>query len=164
MIATANDNPQVGIVSPHAKQATALNFFASTIICWSILVGAFVVDQMLPAQNTGKVIAILAPSATEVEMSVAVSAAQVETLAPTRYSKAMVVQSWEPGFVGRLKDAGAVTVLGNARYYQRFGFTRSSAEALETPFSRENTLLYPIRSENAGIMAELVYPAAYSRL
>ena len=66
---------------------------------------------MLPAQNTGKVIAILAPSATEVEMSVAVSAAQVETLAPTRYSKAMVVQSWEPGFVGRLKDAGAVTVV-----------------------------------------------------
>ncbi|MBA85674.1 GNAT family N-acetyltransferase [Thalassobius sp. S69A] len=64
----------------------------------------------------------------------------------------------------RKVDAGAVTVLGNARYYQRFGFTRSSAEALETPFSRENTLLYPIRSENAGIMAELVYPAAYSRL
>ncbi len=66
--------------------------------------------------------------------------------------------------IARQADAGAVTVLGNARYYQRFGFTRSAAEALETPFSKENTLMYPIRIENAGIMAELVYPPAYSRL
>lgn len=64
----------------------------------------------------------------------------------------------------RLADAGAVTVLGNAQYYQRFGFTRTAAEALETPFSRENTLMYPIRIENAGLMAELVFPPAYSRL
>lgn len=63
----------------------------------------------------------------------------------------------------RQADAGAVTVLGNVRYYQRFGFTRSAAEALETPFSRDETLMYPIRIENAGIMAELVYPAPYSR-
>lgn len=64
----------------------------------------------------------------------------------------------------RQAEAKAVTVLGNARYYQRFGFTRTAAEALETPFSRENTLMYPIRIENAGVMAELVYPPAYSRL
>jgi putative acetyltransferase len=64
----------------------------------------------------------------------------------------------------RQSDAGAVTVLGNARYYQRFGFTRTAAEQLETPFSKENTLMYSIRIENAGIMAELVYPPAYSRL
>ena len=64
----------------------------------------------------------------------------------------------------RQADAGAVTVLGNVRYYQRFGFTRTAAEFLETPFSKENTLMYPIRIENAGIMAELVYPPAYSRL
>lgn len=61
-------------------------------------------------------------------------------------------------------QAGAVTVLGNARYYQRFGFTRTAAEALETPFSKKDTLMYPIRIENAGIMVELVYPPAYSRL
>lgn len=64
----------------------------------------------------------------------------------------------------RQADAGAVTVLGHARYYQRFGFTRTAAEALETPFSRDNTLMYPIRIENAGLMAELVYPTAYSCL
>ncbi|WP_319825603.1 N-acetyltransferase [Thalassovita sp.] len=66
--------------------------------------------------------------------------------------------------VARAEGAGAVTVLGDARYYQRFGFTRTAAEALETPFSRDNTLMYPIRIENAGLMAELVYPPAYSRL
>lgn len=66
--------------------------------------------------------------------------------------------------VARQADAPAVTVLGNARYYQRFGFTRTAAEALETPFAQETTLMYPIRIETAGIMAELVYPGAYSRL
>jgi putative acetyltransferase len=64
----------------------------------------------------------------------------------------------------RQTDASAVTVLGNARYYLRFGFTRTAAEALETPYSKKDTLMYPIRIENAGIMAELVYPPAYSRL
>lgn len=64
----------------------------------------------------------------------------------------------------RQQDASAVTVLGHARYYQRFGFTRTAAERLETPFSLENTLMYPIRIETAGIEAELVYPPAYSRL
>lgn len=64
----------------------------------------------------------------------------------------------------RSVNAGAVTVLGNAGYYQRFGFARSSGEALETPFSTENTLLYPIRPETAGGMTELIYPPAYSRL
>jgi putative acetyltransferase len=64
----------------------------------------------------------------------------------------------------RQADAGAVTVLGNARYYQRFGFTRTAAEALETPFAKDETLMYPIRIENAGIMAELVFAPAYECL
>lgn len=64
----------------------------------------------------------------------------------------------------RKQNAGAVTVLGNARYYQRFGFTKSAASALETPFPKDITLMYPIRIENAEIMAELVYPSAYARL
>jgi hypothetical protein len=40
-------NPETAPTAPPGtKQASALNFLASSIICWSILVGAFVVDQM----------------------------------------------------------------------------------------------------------------------
>lgn len=58
----------------------------------------------------------------------------------------------------------AISVLGNAGFYQRFGFTRCAARNLDTPFSLENTLLYPIRPELAGHKAELKYPNAFSRL
>jgi len=64
----------------------------------------------------------------------------------------------------RQADAGAVTVLGHAKYYQRFGFTRTAAEGLVTSFAQENTLMYPIRVENAGIETRLEYSAAYSRM
>ena len=62
----------------------------------------------------------------------------------------------------RQADAGAVTVLGHAKYYQRFGFTRTAAEGLEASLAGDNTLMYPIRIENAGIETRLEYPAAYS--
>jgi len=47
----------------------------------------------------------------EAEISVAVTIAQGEKLAPTRYGKAIVVQSSTAGFVDRLENAGAVTVI-----------------------------------------------------
>lgn len=109
--ATANENGNIAAAPASAKQASVLNFLASSIICWSILVGAFIVDQMLPPEGTGTVIAIFPPAMSEAEMSVAVTVARGEPLAPTRYSKAMVVQSSDPDFVDRLEQAGAVTVI-----------------------------------------------------
>ncbi len=105
-------NPETAPTAPpRTKQASALNFLASSIICWSILVGAFVVDQMLPPNGTGTVIAVFPPAMSEAEISVAVTIAQGEKLAPTRYGKAIVVQSSTAGFVDRLENAGAVTVI-----------------------------------------------------
>lgn len=66
---------------------------------------------MLPPQGTGTVIAVFPPAMSAAEISVAVSAAQGESLAPTRYSKAVVVQSSTADFVDRLENAGAVTVI-----------------------------------------------------
>lgn len=108
---TAHENEKVAIAPAGAKQASALNFLASSIICWSILVGAFIVDQMLPPQDAGTVIAVFPPAMSEAEISVAVTTAHGEPVAPTRYEKALVVQSSTPGFVDRLESAGAVTVI-----------------------------------------------------
>ncbi|MFY0680865.1 MAG: N-acetyltransferase [Thalassovita sp.] len=64
----------------------------------------------------------------------------------------------------RQSEACAITVLGSAAFYQRFGFTRNAARNLDTPFSLENTLLNPIKPHVAGRKAVLEYPRAFSRL
>ena len=110
-IATAPREDSAVAAPAGAKQATALNFFASTIICWAILLGAFAVDQMLPPEDSGTVIAVFSPATSAAEISVAVAAARGERLSATRYPRAVVVESAEPGFVARLKSAGAVTVI-----------------------------------------------------
>ncbi|MGR3323547.1 MAG: GNAT family N-acetyltransferase [Pseudooceanicola sp.] len=63
----------------------------------------------------------------------------------------------------RRQKAAAVTVLGDARYYQRFGFTRKAAENLTSPFPEEHTLVYPIAPGSAGTAAHLVYADAFMR-
>ncbi|MGB2202130.1 MAG: GNAT family N-acetyltransferase [Pseudooceanicola atlanticus] len=63
----------------------------------------------------------------------------------------------------RQAKAPAVTVLGNRRFYQRFGFTRKAAENLETDYPPEHTLLYPIAPRTAGTSARLVYPDAFTQ-
>lgn len=65
-------------------------------------------------------------------------------------------------FVRRQK-AEAITVLGDSRYYRRFGFTHKAAENLTSPFPEEHTLLYPIAPGSAGTRAELVYADAFMR-
>ncbi|MGI3165302.1 GNAT family N-acetyltransferase [Pseudooceanicola sp. 200-1SW] len=64
----------------------------------------------------------------------------------------------------RRAGARAITVLGDGRYYQRFGFTYKSAENLETPYCGDQTLLYPIAAGTAFAAEKLVYPAAYREL
>ncbi|WP_323780308.1 N-acetyltransferase [Thalassovita sp.] len=66
--------------------------------------------------------------------------------------------------VARRQGVPAITVLGPLGYYRRFGFTRAAARNLSTPFSEENTLLYPIRPEMAERAGDLRYPQAFSRL
>ncbi len=64
----------------------------------------------------------------------------------------------------RRAGAKAVTVLGDGRYYQRFGFTYKSAENLETPYAADRTLLYPIAPGTAFASEKLVYPPAFREL
>ncbi|WP_217701719.1 GNAT family N-acetyltransferase [Pseudooceanicola sp. HF7] len=61
----------------------------------------------------------------------------------------------------RRAGARAVTVLGDGRYYQRFGFTYKAAKNLTTPYSIENTLLYPIAAGTAFAEERLVYSSAF---
>ncbi len=62
----------------------------------------------------------------------------------------------------RRAHAKAITVLGDGRYYQRFGFTYKAAQNLKTPYSIADTLLYPIAAGTAFAEEELVYARAYS--
>ncbi|MBY5974470.1 N-acetyltransferase [Ferrimonas balearica] len=64
----------------------------------------------------------------------------------------------------RRSGAKAITVLGDGRYYQRFGFTYKSAENLTSPYCADQTLLYPIAAGTAFAEERLVYPAAYREL
>lgn len=64
----------------------------------------------------------------------------------------------------RRAGARAITVLGDGRYYQRFGFTYKSAENLTTPYDAANTLLYPIAPGTAFATEHLVYPPAFNDL
>lgn len=63
----------------------------------------------------------------------------------------------------RQQKAAAITVLGDGRYYRRFGFTHKAAENLTSPFPEEHTLLYPLAPGSAGQAAQLVYPDAFLR-
>jgi hypothetical protein len=94
---------------PHRRSET-YGIFASTIICWAILFGAFIVDQKLPPQQAGTVVAIFAPDASPAEIATAISDARGAVVMQTRYAKARVAKSADTGFVGRLTDAGAIAV------------------------------------------------------
>ncbi|QPM92131.1 GNAT family N-acetyltransferase [Pseudooceanicola algae] len=61
----------------------------------------------------------------------------------------------------RRAGAKAITVLGDGRYYQRFGFTYKAAQNLTTPYTVENTLLYPIAAGTAFAEERLVYSNAF---
>ncbi|MWB77812.1 GNAT family N-acetyltransferase [Pseudooceanicola sp. 216_PA32_1] len=63
----------------------------------------------------------------------------------------------------RRAKAQAITVLGDTRYYRRFGFTHKAAENLTSPFPEEHTMLYPIAAGTAGTRAHLIYPDAFMR-
>jgi len=63
----------------------------------------------------------------------------------------------------RRSGARAITVLGDTRFYQRFGFTHGAAENLTSPFPEEHTMLYPIAPGTAGTRAHLQYPDAFMR-
>lgn len=64
----------------------------------------------------------------------------------------------------RRAGADAVTVVGDGRYYQRFGFTYRAAQNLTTPYNLERTLLYPIAPGTAFSNETLVYPDAFAEV
>ncbi|MBT9382927.1 N-acetyltransferase [Pseudooceanicola sp. CBS1P-1] len=64
----------------------------------------------------------------------------------------------------RRARAAAVTVLGDGRYYQRFGFTYKAAQNLSTPYDAQQTLMYPIKPGTAFAHERLVYAEAFDAL
>jgi hypothetical protein len=93
---------------PSSIRSVVQNVFASSVICWMIILGTFLADQRLPPAGSGMVITVFSPHKTAGEITGAVHAAGGAFVRATRYGKAWVVASDRAGFVGRLKKTGAV--------------------------------------------------------
>ncbi len=59
----------------------------------------------------------------------------------------------------RQAGAKAITVVGEQRFYERFGFSDLAAQNIETPFEKSATLVYPIADGTGGAAVTLTYPA-----
>ena len=58
----------------------------------------------------------------------------------------------------RQAGAKAVTVVGEPRFYKRFGFSDIAADKVKTPFEHSATLVYPIDDGTGGAEVTLAYP------
>lgn len=61
----------------------------------------------------------------------------------------------------RQAGAQAVVVVGDPRYYRRFGFVFDGATALTSPYPSQYTGLYPIAPAAASAEVALLYPPAF---
>lgn len=64
----------------------------------------------------------------------------------------------------RQAKAQAVVVVGQPRYYSKFGFSVKAAEKLVSDLSHDYTLLYPIAPGTSGRAETLVFPPAFTEL
>lgn len=64
----------------------------------------------------------------------------------------------------RQSGVSGIVVLGDPNFYTRFGFSKAAAAGLDSPYSREHTMVYPIANGAKGIAGRLVYPPAFSDL
>ena len=110
MSATIFDKDTEGLKDAKASSIRSViqNVFASSVICWMIILGTFLADQRLPPARSGTVITVFSPHKTTGEITGAVHAAGGAFVRATRFGKAWVVASDRAGFVGRLKETGAV--------------------------------------------------------
>ena len=64
----------------------------------------------------------------------------------------------------RRAGASGVVVLGDPDFYTRFGFSKTAAAGLDSPYSRAHTMVYPIAKGANEVTGRLVYPPAFSVL
>lgn len=62
----------------------------------------------------------------------------------------------------RQAHAKAVVVVGDPRYYHRFGFVFDGPARLQSPYPAEYTGLYPLAPETADAAVTLAYPAPFA--
>jgi len=86
-----------------------------------------------------------------------------------------VVNDWQSRGVGgelirygldraRQERARAVVVVGNPRYYRRFGFVFGGKAQISSPYPEQFTGLYPIAAETARAEVALAYPQAFQEV
>lgn len=63
----------------------------------------------------------------------------------------------------RREQAPAVTVVGDPKYFSRVGFSALAASKLETSFTPEHTLLFPIAPGSGMSEGVLRFPKAYAQ-
>jgi putative acetyltransferase len=56
----------------------------------------------------------------------------------------------------------AVFVLGDVRYYRRFGFSVEAARGYRCPYAGEHFMMQPLGRGNIPAAGQLVYPAAFA--
>jgi putative acetyltransferase len=68
--------------------------------------------------------------------------------------------------LARLAEAGEdlVLVLGETRFYRRFGFTREAASRLDTPYDGPHLLAKALGGQGAGAQGRVRYPPAFAAL
>lgn len=62
----------------------------------------------------------------------------------------------------RQAHAAAVVVVGDPRYYHRFGFVFDGPARLQSPYPSEYTGIYPIAADTAHAAVTLAYPAPFA--
>lgn len=62
----------------------------------------------------------------------------------------------------RQQHAAAVVVVGDPKYYRRFGFVFGGPARLESPYPAEYTGLYPLAPDTAAAAVRLAYPAPFA--
>lgn len=62
----------------------------------------------------------------------------------------------------RQARAKAVVVVGDPRYYHRFGFVFGGPARLQSPYPAEYTGLYPLAPETSDAAVTLAYPAPFA--
>ena len=66
--------------------------------------------------------------------------------------------------LARRQKADAVVVVGDPKYYRRFGFVFDGPAELITPYPRQYTGFYPIAPGMAAAQAVLTYPEAFNEV
>lgn len=90
----------------------AVAFFAIVLVVWTGLMGLSLRQAALPNETDGLVLAVFRPGTSETDAFRAMVQAGGEPVRATWLGFAWVARGLEPGFVGHLKQQGAIAAFG----------------------------------------------------